>query len=66
MAFRCPNTIFKHISILYFFSFKIGGGGGWSLFQNNPKNLDPSYRMDLDFLIVLEGRDPSCSKIIQV
>ena len=24
-------------------------------FQNNPKNLDPSYKMDLDFVIVLEG-----------
>ena len=25
-------------------------------FLNNPKNLDPSYKMDLDFWIVLEGK----------
>ena len=25
-------------------------------FPNNPKDLDPSYKMDLDFLIVLEGK----------
>ena len=25
-------------------------------FQNKPKYLDPSYKMDLDFRIVLEGR----------
>ena len=24
-------------------------------FLNNPKDLDPSYKMDLDFWIVLEG-----------
>ena len=24
-------------------------------FLNNPKDLDPSYKMDLDFRIVLEG-----------
>ena len=28
------------------------------LLQNNPKNLDPSYKMDLDFGIVLKTRSP--------
>ena len=26
------------------------GGGGLIPFQNNPQNLDPSSKMDLDFL----------------
>ena len=26
-------------------------------FLNNPKDLDPSYKMDLDFWIVLEGKN---------
>ena len=25
-------------------------------FPNNPKNLEPSYKMDLDFWLVLEGK----------
>ena len=28
-------------------------------FQNNAKDLDPSYKMDLDFWIVLEGKKTS-------
>ena len=35
----------------YFFGYKTE----FISFQNNPKNLDPSYKMDLDFGIVLEG-----------
>ena len=29
----------------------LGGGssGAWSPFQNNPQNLDPFYKIDLDF-----------------
>ena len=31
--------------------------------QNNPKNLDLLYKMDLDiFEIVLENKIPACSK----
>ena len=30
--------------ILYFFAYKME----FFFFQNNPKNLDPSYKMDLD------------------
>ena len=33
------------VSVLEFSSFI-----RWSFFQNNSKNLDPSYKMDLDFL----------------
>ena len=29
---------------------------GFLVFQNNLKNLDPSYRMDLDFGIILEEK----------
>ena len=32
----------------YFFTYKTN----FFFFQNNPKNLDPSYKMDLDFGIV--------------
>ena len=32
---------------------------GWGfLYQSNPKNLDLSYKTDLDFGIVLEGENP--------
>ena len=34
----------KAFQLLYFFSYKTE----FSFFQNNPKNLDPSYKMDLD------------------
>ena len=36
------------------------------LFQNNLKNQDPSYKMDLDFGDYFEGKNPSCTGIIQV
>ena len=32
-------------SVPYFFGYK----KEFYFFQNNPKNLDPSYKMDLDF-----------------
>ena len=34
--------------VLYFFGYKTE----FFFFQNNPKDLDPSYKMDLDLLIV--------------
>ena len=39
--------------IQYFFGYiiyKIGGGGGFLLFQMKPETLDLSYKTDLDFL----------------
>ena len=43
---RCvgtPPTFFSHV-LPYFFAYKTV----FFPFQNNPKNLDPSYKMDLD------------------
>ena len=37
--------------IPYFFSYKMD----FFSFQNNPKNLDPSYKMDLDLWSCLKG-----------
>ena len=38
--------------------------GGFPL-QNSPKNLDPSYKMDLDFRDVLEEKNLStCNTLI--
>ena len=34
----------QHYVILYFFGYKTE----FFSFQNNPKNIDPSYKMDLD------------------
>ena len=38
--------ILKHIRVLYFFGYKTE----IFYFQNNSKNLDPPYKMDLDLL----------------
>ena len=52
----CPtvsilSTVRRHVSysiipLLYFFGYTTGGGVFLS--RNNPENLDPSYKMDLD------------------
>ena len=39
----CP-PLFRKQPIPYFFAYK----AVFFSFQNNPKNLDPSYKMDLD------------------
>ena len=41
---------FSSLHISYFFSYKIEFFPSKRVFsfQNNPKNLDPSYKMDLD------------------
>ena len=42
---RAPDTCKKGLMrIPYFFAYK----REFLSFQNNPKNLDPSYKMDLD------------------
>ena len=32
--------------------------------QNHPRNLDPSCKMDLDFLVCFGKKYPSCSRIL--
>ena len=57
LPWKCMHQFYKHESILdkfiintdtfyilYFFSYK----AEFFSFQNNPKNLDPSYKVDLN------------------
>ena len=52
-----------HVVMLFKFTFVWLYVKGFPL-QNNPKNLDPSYKMDLDFGDCLKKENPSCSIII--
>ena len=42
--FRINMVLVKHLGILYFFGYKMG----FFSFPNNPKNLDLSYKADID------------------
>ena len=44
--FRINMVLVKHLGILYFFGYKMG----FFSFPNNPKNLDLSYKANIDLL----------------
>ena len=47
MMLDSDSTVFLILTVLYFFGYQMSFS-----FQNYPKNLDPSYKMDLDLWIV--------------
>ena len=52
IQYACINECWNMYKVIpYFFAYKID----FFTFQNNPKNLDPSNKIDLDLGIVLEG-----------
>ena len=53
------DPVYESIKVLYVFGYKMC----FFAFQNNLKNLDPSYKMDLELWIVSEGQNWYCNKV---